>query len=277
MSVGRREWPLPSSLISSSLSSARPVRAVRYGFRRSGACTGGAQRARHDGDGVDAAGPAGAAASFRAAPQAAQPHPGGWSAQGGSRVTVRQGDTVAALSSRYNVPEDAIRQANGLSGGQQIAAGQSIVIPTFSQPGGQPRSVSLPSPAARSRRSPTSRRCCRSSRGCRSVRGRLPHSRGDGATSGAPAAGGTYKVVAGDTLSGISRRTGVSVDALKQANNLVQRAHPHRTGTAHSRGRPGAAADRRRRPRRLRRRDGGPPATQQQASTPAPSASLPKR
>jgi len=77
----------------------------------------------------------------------AQPRAGGWSANGGSSIMVRQGDTVAALSRRYNVPEDAIRRVNGLSGGQNPAAGTTIVIPTFSQPG-QPENVaSLPSPS----------------------------------------------------------------------------------------------------------------------------------
>lgn len=39
--------------------------------------------------------------------------------------------------------------------------------------------------------------------------------------SGSPASsGGAYTVVAGDTLSGISRKTGASVEALKQANGL---------------------------------------------------------
>lgn len=37
---------------------------------------------------------------------------------------------------------------------------------------------------------------------------------------GAAPAGGTYTVVAGDTLSGISRKTGVGTEALKQANGL---------------------------------------------------------
>ncbi|NMG38566.1 peptidoglycan DD-metalloendopeptidase family protein [Chelativorans sp. ZYF759] len=154
------------------------------------------------------------------APQATQPHPGGWSAQGGSRVTVRQGDTVAALASRYNVPEDALRQANGLSGGQQFAAGQNIVIPTFSQPGGQPRNANAPQPSSPQLPEPNQQAVLPQQPGLQERQGQASSQPGDGATTGAPAAGGTYKVVSGDTLSGISRRTGVSVDALKQANNL---------------------------------------------------------
>ena len=43
--------------------------------------------------------------------------------------------------------------------------------------------------------------------------------------SAAPAAGGEYTVAAGDTLSGIAQKTGSTVDALAQANdiNLNQR------------------------------------------------------
>lgn len=154
------------------------------------------------------------------APQSSQSHPGGWSAQGGSRVTARQGDTVAILASRYNVPEDAIRQANGLSGGQQIAAGQSIVIPTFSQPGGQPRNASLPQPSSPQPPEPNQQAVLPQQPGLQERQGQASAQPSDGATTGAPAAGGTYKVVPGDTLSGISRRTGVSVDVLKQANGL---------------------------------------------------------
>jgi murein DD-endopeptidase MepM/ murein hydrolase activator NlpD len=40
------------------------------------------------------------------------------------------------------------------------------------------------------------------------------------AAAAAPAVGSTYTVVSGDTLHGISRRAGVSVDAIKRANGL---------------------------------------------------------
>lgn len=154
--------------------------------------------------------------------QPSQPHPGGWSAQGGSTVTVRQGDTPATLSQRYNVPEDAIRQANGISGGQQLAAGSSVIIPTYSRPGGQPRNSAATQPADQQprRQEPNQVAVLPQQPGLQERDGQASTQPSGGTTSGAPTAGGTYKVVAGDTLSGISRRTGVSVDALKQANNL---------------------------------------------------------
>jgi murein DD-endopeptidase MepM/ murein hydrolase activator NlpD len=43
---------------------------------------------------------------------------------------------------------------------------------------------------------------------------------GTASSDSAPAPGGTYTVAAGDTLSAISRRSGVSVDSLKAANGL---------------------------------------------------------
>jgi len=154
--------------------------------------------------------------------QPSQPHPGGWSAQGGSTITVREGDTLAALSRRYNVPEDAIRQANGMSGGQQLAVGHSVVIPTFSQPGGQPRNRAATQPADQQPQpqEPNQVAVLPQQPGLQERNGQASTQPSDGTTSGAPASGGTYKVVAGDTLSGISRRTGVGVEALKQANNL---------------------------------------------------------
>ena len=211
------------------------------------------------------------------APQAAQPHPGGWSAQGGSRVTARQGDTVASLSSRYNVPEDAIRQANGLASGQQIAAGQTIVIPTFSQPSGQSRGASLPQPGGPQPQEPNQQAVLPQQPGLQERQGQASAQPGGGATTGAPSAGGTYKVVAGDTLSGISRRTGVSVDALKQANNLQNGlirigqelripAGGQVPQAAQATPAPAAAAP-------AAATTAPPPAPQQQASTPAPSAS----
>ncbi|MFD2250600.1 murein DD-endopeptidase MepM/ murein hydrolase activator NlpD [Pseudochelatococcus lubricantis] len=60
----------------------------------------------------------------------------GWTAQGGSQVYVGTGDTLATLSGRYNVPTAAILAANGLSGANQIAPGQRLVIPVYNAGGG---------------------------------------------------------------------------------------------------------------------------------------------
>jgi murein DD-endopeptidase MepM/ murein hydrolase activator NlpD len=143
-----------------------------------------------------------------------QPRVGGWSSEGGSRVTTREGDTLATLSRRYNVPEDAIRQANGMSANQQIAAGSTVVIPTFSQPGGrQPtdRQQQEPNQLGVLPQQPKVQERDTASANAQS---------GASSSDAAPSPGGTYKVAAGDTLSGISRRSGVSVQALKAANGL---------------------------------------------------------
>jgi LysM repeat protein len=156
--------------------------------------------------------------------QAQQPRAGGWSADGGSSIMVRQGDTIAALSRRYNVPEDAIRRANGLSGSQQPMAGSTIVIPTFSQPGGQPANVASLPPSDQPQRQPEP-----NTLGVLPQQPKVQEQDGQASTQpsstpangASPAPGGTYKVVAGDTLSGIARRSGVGVEALKQTNGLT--------------------------------------------------------
>src|SRR4051795_6198385 len=52
--------------------------------------------------------------------------PAGWSTQGGARITVGEGESLATISTRYGVPAQAILSANGLSGGSQVTAGRQI-------------------------------------------------------------------------------------------------------------------------------------------------------
>jgi murein DD-endopeptidase MepM/ murein hydrolase activator NlpD len=56
---------------------------------------------------------------------------GGWTARGGTTITVGQGDTLNQLSTRFGVPTSAILSANGLSGASQITPGRQIVIPVY--------------------------------------------------------------------------------------------------------------------------------------------------
>ena len=53
----------------------------------------------------------------------------GWTAQGGSAVTLGQGETIKTLAARYGVPETAIRSANNLTGNP--APGTRVVIPVY--------------------------------------------------------------------------------------------------------------------------------------------------
>src|SRR5215212_7870451 len=77
-----------------------------------------------------------AAATFNL-PVASAPAPvtqtgaGGWSATGGTPVTVGEGETLAMIATRYGVPERALLSANGFSSGAQVTPGRRIVIPTY--------------------------------------------------------------------------------------------------------------------------------------------------
>lgn len=61
-----------------------------------------------------------------------------WSAQGGSTVTLRQGETVTTLANRYGVPASAILQANGLQSANGVGPGQQLIIPVYSASAGRP-------------------------------------------------------------------------------------------------------------------------------------------
>ena len=56
---------------------------------------------------------------------------GNWSTTGGTSLTVGAGETVATLSSRYGVPETALRAANNLKAGANPAPGSQIIIPVY--------------------------------------------------------------------------------------------------------------------------------------------------
>ena len=55
----------------------------------------------------------------------------GWSRAGGTRVTVKEGETVYNLSRRFGVPADVIMKSNGLTESDGLKAGPKIVIPTY--------------------------------------------------------------------------------------------------------------------------------------------------
>jgi LysM repeat protein len=102
------------------------------------------------------------------------------------RYTIVKGDTVSRIASRFGISTQAVLTANGLSASSIIYPGQSLAIPGASAaPPTATPVVSVKPPAA------------------------------------APVvAGGSYKIVTGDTLSKIAAKVGVSVQALLTANNL---------------------------------------------------------
>jgi murein DD-endopeptidase MepM/ murein hydrolase activator NlpD len=173
--------------------------------------------------------------------------PKGWSRAGGTQITIREGETVYNLSRRYGVPADVIMKTNGLATADGLQAGQKVVIPTYVYSRKAP--VSAPDHNANVADA-------RSSRGTKydvpaeklplpvsapekvAVLPQQPKLKGektaaslDASATSDPktkpakeakvaASPGAYTVQSGDTLSGISRKTGVSVAALKEANGM---------------------------------------------------------
>jgi murein DD-endopeptidase MepM/ murein hydrolase activator NlpD len=165
---------------------------------------------------------------------------GGWTRAGGTQVAVKQGETVYNLSRRFGVPADAILKANGLNDASALAAGQNVVIPTYVHSAKAPVSapdanrnvadansstgtrydlpgnkVPVPGEAPGERLAilPTQPKLKEQQAGAQTASADAQRN------SGSPA-GNSYTVVAGDTLSGISSKTGASVEALRQANGL---------------------------------------------------------
>lgn len=99
------------------------------------------------------------------------------------KYTIVSGDTISRIASRFGVSTEAVLSANGLGWKSIIYPGQKITIP-----GGA--AVSAPSTPAPSTPAPST-----------------PVS-------------GSYKIVAGDTISRIATKFGVSVQALLSANGL---------------------------------------------------------
>jgi murein DD-endopeptidase MepM/ murein hydrolase activator NlpD len=163
----------------------------------------------------------------------------GWSRAGGSQVTAKEGETVYNLSRRFGVPADVIMKANGLGQGASLQAGQKVLIPTYvysdkagvSSPDSNPNVAEakssrgtkydvpvdkVPLPAG----APTDKVAVlpqppkvKEGEAAQPLAATAPNAK----SADGP---GTYKVQDGDTLSRISKKTGVGVTALKQANNL---------------------------------------------------------
>ncbi|HYP57277.1 MAG TPA: peptidoglycan DD-metalloendopeptidase family protein [Beijerinckia sp.] len=68
-----------------------------------------------------------------AQPPAPQTHGGvaGWSIQGGSPITVGQGETAEILARRYGIPAEALIRSNGFTSASQVQPGTRIIIPVY--------------------------------------------------------------------------------------------------------------------------------------------------
>jgi len=157
----------------------------------------------------------------------------GWSRAGGTRVTVKEGETVYNLSRRFGVPADVIMKSNGLAESDSLKAGSKIVIPTYvysdragvSAPDNNPKTANAKS--SRGEQQPGDKDKQQQNL---AVLPATPKTKEGGAaattasadTSNTKPSGaaGTYKVQEGDTLSRIARNTGVGVTAIKEANGL---------------------------------------------------------
>jgi LysM repeat protein len=108
----------------------------------------------------------------------------------GGRYTIVSGDTISAIAARFGVTTDAVLSANGLSRSSIIYPGQTIAIPSGSaSPVIQTVADVTPAPSAEAPASP------------------------------APV-GVSYTIVAGDTISAIAARFGVTTADILSANGM---------------------------------------------------------
>ena len=172
------------------------------------------------------------------------PQGAGWTTTGGTRITLGPGETIYNLSKRYGVPASEIMKANGIDDASRVAAGRQLLIPVYvysrkapvSAPDSNPNTLAANSGTglrgeAKQDRIPLPVRSPRqdvavlpSAPALRTPRTEADSSQTSTATASNPGAGSptntAYTVTSGDTLSKIARKHGVSVDALKSANNL---------------------------------------------------------
>jgi murein DD-endopeptidase MepM/ murein hydrolase activator NlpD len=135
-------------------------------------------------------------------PVVAQPHESKrWDWNGGTPVTVGQGETIQSIARRYGVPAIAIAEANGMTTGTPVYPGQRLVIPKYNYSGGRP----APAPA-----SPQLAAAPLTTGSVRQPAPARPFA----------AQGHVHTVGPGETLFSIGRRYNVSPVALAQANRL---------------------------------------------------------
>ena len=147
--------------------------------------------------------------------------------------TVRKDDTISEIASRTGVSARSIAAANGLTDPDRVIAGRTLTIPGTASAAPSTGSYTVRSGDTVSHiaaRTGVSARAIVDANGLadadRLQAGRtlsIPGGGGAGSTSstaGATPAAAGYTVQAGDTLSGIAGRLGVSSDALARANGI---------------------------------------------------------
>src|SRR5438067_2274855 len=140
----------------------------------------------------------------------APPPPPQWTWDGGTAVMVAQGESIDVIARRHRVPASAIMQANGLTAPAILYAGQRLIIPRRQQTAAaQGPAPVLGAPAARPA----------AAKPAPVTAGGMP-----GSGAAAPAQSGVHVVVAGDTLSKISRLYHKPVNEIAKANNIQPQA-----------------------------------------------------
>lgn len=121
-----------------------------------------------------------------------------WDWNGGTPVTVAQGETLETISRRYGVAPIAIAEANGMTTGTPVYPGQRLVIPKYGNAQPAPPAPRQPKLAA------------------------APLSTGSVRQPARPNAGGqSHTVAPGETMFSIARRYQISPVALAEANRLA--------------------------------------------------------
>lgn len=179
-----------------------------------------------------------AAKTDRPVPLGDETGDGGWTATGGTQVTLRKNETIYNLSRRFGVPVKAILKVNGIKDPTSVAAGSKIVIPTYvysrnapiSAPDNDPKVAKAnsgrgertnepekkaPTPA------PSPEREAILPANAKSRDRETTIASNETKSSKSDAISGTkHKVVSGDTLYDIARKYGTTTERLKNANGL---------------------------------------------------------
>src|SRR5262245_1601867 len=134
---------------------------------------------------------------------APKPASSNWSWDGGTAITVVQGDTIDGIARRYGVPASAILQANNLTAPATIHAGQQLVIPRYSNSSTTAAAPATGPALAASKSAPAYKPL------------------GGKPAAASPAANpGVHVVAQGETLSKISRLYRKPVKEIAKANNI---------------------------------------------------------
>lgn len=140
--------------------------------------------------------------------------PGGWSSQGGTVITLREGETLYNLSKRYGVPVKEIMKASDIRNASQVQAGQRVTIPTYMYSRNAPISAPDNNVNTRNARASTGSLIAPDA-------GKAPRpSQNPKASYRRSSTAGIYTVQAGDTLSKIAWENGTTVSALIETNQM---------------------------------------------------------